>query len=307
MAGPYCLSVIYRVICICWSQTHNPSLPYPLTWQSQVCSLCLWACLCFVDIFICIIFQIPNVSGKFLKNIQMNEWVVGLLQWHKVSWLNDKFSRRWHEPLLPAEERRLSLLKWLSQRQRWVTWLEFSFLVIIAPSHNICTVFPEPRSNKLSYPNIVLPILIPYVCWPWIWKNISGPFLRGSIAGFFFFFTHRMIKKNWDTWSSKNKISCLFWRSLKLWQCWLCNVHGKTHQTEEWLSLYAEVHLHFATTLNTFWRLVSGPFQKFKLLAWRVTKCGFMPRSTCCKASTLWPPDAKCQLLGKNYAGKYWG
>ena len=95
MAGPYCLSVIYRVICICWSQTHNPSLPYPLTWQSQVCSLCLWACLCFVDIFICIIFQIPHVSGKFLKNIQMNEWVVGLLQWHKVSWLNDKFSRRW--------------------------------------------------------------------------------------------------------------------------------------------------------------------------------------------------------------------
>ena len=48
------------------------------------------------------------------------------------------------------------------------------------------SVFPEPRSNKLSYPNIILPILILCVCWPWLWKNISGPFLRGSRSFVFF-------------------------------------------------------------------------------------------------------------------------
>ena len=50
----------------------------------------------------------------------MNEWVDGLPQQHKVSWLNDKSLRRWHEPILPVERRRLRLLKWLSQRERWV-------------------------------------------------------------------------------------------------------------------------------------------------------------------------------------------
>ena len=25
-------------------------------WQPQVCSLCLWVCFCFIDMFICVVF-----------------------------------------------------------------------------------------------------------------------------------------------------------------------------------------------------------------------------------------------------------
>jgi len=86
----------------------------------------------------------------------MSGWIP---QDHKVSGLNHKSLRGWHEPLLPAEKRRLRLLKRLCQRVRSARRLAFSFLMIIAPSHNICTVFPEPRSNRFSDLNIIL-----YIC-----------------------------------------------------------------------------------------------------------------------------------------------
>ena len=48
--GPFCLSILYIVVCICLSQTLNPSLPHtlPLSSHKSVPSLCLWACFCFV-------------------------------------------------------------------------------------------------------------------------------------------------------------------------------------------------------------------------------------------------------------------
>ena len=57
IAGPCCLSIPYMTVCICWSQTPNPSLLLPLplhSRQAQVCSLCLW--VCFIDMSICITF-----------------------------------------------------------------------------------------------------------------------------------------------------------------------------------------------------------------------------------------------------------
>ena len=57
IVGPCCLSIAYMTVCICWSQTPNPSLLVPLplhSRQAQVCSLCLW--VCFTDMSICITF-----------------------------------------------------------------------------------------------------------------------------------------------------------------------------------------------------------------------------------------------------------
>ena len=123
------------------------------------------------------------------------------------------------------------------------------------------------------------------------------------LSFFFFFWSTEWLKKT-GTHDLKKTVSCLFWRSLKLWQPWVCNVCGKTHQAGEWLSLSAEVHLHFATALNTLWCLVSGPFQKCQLLAWRVTKCGFLPHSTCCKASTLGHLMQRANSLEKTMLAK---
>ena len=39
----YFLFILYILVCNCWSQTPNPSLPLPL--GSQVSALCLWRCL----------------------------------------------------------------------------------------------------------------------------------------------------------------------------------------------------------------------------------------------------------------------
>ena len=52
--GLCCLSILYVIVCICLSQTPNPSLPcFPSSLAiEQVCSLCLWVCFCFADKFI---------------------------------------------------------------------------------------------------------------------------------------------------------------------------------------------------------------------------------------------------------------
>ena len=44
--------------------TPNLSLPHPFSpLVIQVCSLCLWVCICFVNKFICTIFSIPHISN----------------------------------------------------------------------------------------------------------------------------------------------------------------------------------------------------------------------------------------------------
>ena len=56
-AGPCCLPILYTIVA-----SDNPNLPFhfspylPRLWQPQVCSLCLWICFCFIDMFICVIF-----------------------------------------------------------------------------------------------------------------------------------------------------------------------------------------------------------------------------------------------------------
>ena len=49
-AGPCYLSILYRVVCICWSQTSNPSLPTPLATTSLSSML---VCFHFVNKFMC--------------------------------------------------------------------------------------------------------------------------------------------------------------------------------------------------------------------------------------------------------------
>ena len=39
-----------------------PPFTSSLPWQLQVCSLCLWVCFCFTDIFPCAVFYIPHTS-----------------------------------------------------------------------------------------------------------------------------------------------------------------------------------------------------------------------------------------------------
>ena len=61
--GPCYLSILCIIICICLSQTPNPSLLHPLSpWKPKVCSLCLSVCFCFVDKFIYVILQVPHIS-----------------------------------------------------------------------------------------------------------------------------------------------------------------------------------------------------------------------------------------------------
>ena len=53
--GP-CLSILYITVCIWQFQTPNLSLPQLSSLLvPQVCSLCLWACFCFINKFICVI------------------------------------------------------------------------------------------------------------------------------------------------------------------------------------------------------------------------------------------------------------
>ena len=54
----------------------SPIFPSPTSfppWQPQVRSLHLWVCFCFVNMFICVIFQIPHKSDSilFLTSLSM--------------------------------------------------------------------------------------------------------------------------------------------------------------------------------------------------------------------------------------------
>ena len=51
-----CLSVLYIVVCVFYSQTPNLSHPALLSPLVTISFLCLWVCFCFVNRFICIIF-----------------------------------------------------------------------------------------------------------------------------------------------------------------------------------------------------------------------------------------------------------
>ena len=44
--GSDCLSILNVIVCI-WLTPNSPSIPLCLpSWQTQVCSLCLWVCFC---------------------------------------------------------------------------------------------------------------------------------------------------------------------------------------------------------------------------------------------------------------------
>jgi len=57
------------------SQSFPPARSPP--WQQQVCSYCLWLCFCFVDNFICLIFQIPHVSD-IIQYLSFSFWLTSL-------------------------------------------------------------------------------------------------------------------------------------------------------------------------------------------------------------------------------------
>ena len=61
--APCCLSVQNAMVCI---DRHWPSpahAPTPLAWQPQVCPVCPWVCLRFLDGSICAVFQTAHISG----------------------------------------------------------------------------------------------------------------------------------------------------------------------------------------------------------------------------------------------------
>ena len=58
--------------------TSTPSLPHPPPpWQPSVCSLCPWFCFCFIDKFICVIFQIPHISD-IIWYLSFSFWLTSL-------------------------------------------------------------------------------------------------------------------------------------------------------------------------------------------------------------------------------------
>ena len=51
MEGPWCLSFLNVIVFISYKLSRFIPLLPPSPWQTQVCSLCLWVCFCFVDWF----------------------------------------------------------------------------------------------------------------------------------------------------------------------------------------------------------------------------------------------------------------
>ena len=78
-AGPHCLSILKVTVCICWPQTPRPSqsLPTP-PWHPQICSPCLWVCLCFVDGFICAILSCFLLIVCFLMENLMQFIIINI-------------------------------------------------------------------------------------------------------------------------------------------------------------------------------------------------------------------------------------
>ena len=73
----------------------SPIFPSPTSfppWQPQVRSLHLWVCFCFVDMFICVIFQIPHKSDSILFLTSLSLGPSMLLQmtlFHPYLWLSN--------------------------------------------------------------------------------------------------------------------------------------------------------------------------------------------------------------------------
>ena len=60
--GPCCSSILYIIVCMCWFQTPNLSLPHSFLVTISLFSVS-WLCFCFVYKFICIsFFCITHVS-----------------------------------------------------------------------------------------------------------------------------------------------------------------------------------------------------------------------------------------------------
>ena len=78
--GPYCLSILNVIVCIYYSQTPSPSHSLtPPPWQPQVCSLhpSLIVWFCFLDKFICALFQIPH-TRDIIWYLSLSFWLMSL-------------------------------------------------------------------------------------------------------------------------------------------------------------------------------------------------------------------------------------
>lgn len=213
----------------------------------------------------CVSFPHCLLQALYLTNLWMKEWVDGVPQQHKLSWLSGKPLRRQHEPLLPVENRRFSLLQRLSQRE--TEWLECSCLRIAASSSNSCPIFPDQGvTDYNSQASFAHPHPLP-ICWPWIWKNISGPSLVAAVEKKksspkeptnFSIWPTEWFLLNWETFL-KIKFFCLSW---KIWR-WgnvrtVISIEKPTELGSD-CPLCCVCSFLFATTLNALGCLVPGP------------------------------------------------
>ena len=65
--GPNIIHSIYNSLHLLTPNSQSfPSLSHFPPWQPQVCSLCLWVCFCFIDIFTCVVFYLISFYYYFI-------------------------------------------------------------------------------------------------------------------------------------------------------------------------------------------------------------------------------------------------
>ena len=76
--GPCCLSIPHIIVASANLELRvHPFSPSSSRWQPQVWSLWLWACLCFTDKFLWVIFQIPHMS-KIVQYLSFSVCLISL-------------------------------------------------------------------------------------------------------------------------------------------------------------------------------------------------------------------------------------
>ena len=83
--GTCCLFILYIVVYICYSQTHNSSFPLSFSlWSPWIRFLRLWVCFCFTNMFISI-FKIPHISYTVFNFLFLPSFSVIIYMFFRVT------------------------------------------------------------------------------------------------------------------------------------------------------------------------------------------------------------------------------